>query len=232
MKLRLLLVLGYLGFGMPAAAAVVTLQNIIDLGSMFRFDYRATFAPDEGVIAGSKLIIFDFAGYVGGSVYSTNPDLAAATELVTSTPFITPGYTDDPLIENLVFSYGGGDFHNNGGPFGSFDFSGFGADSDFGDSTPGGVHDVHGEEQSVEFGEYAADYARNRRSAACGQRARTRILGDDRGGVWPAGRCGAASADGCAGAVLMGAGVNPASGRFPSSASMSSSGRARSRRSR
>ena len=113
--------------GAPAGAAVITLESVDDLGANYQFNYAGTLSSDEGAESGSKLIIFDFAGYVDGSIFTPSPDLLGTTELVSATPFITPGYSDDPSIPNLVFTYVGASFHASGGPYAEFDFENFGA---------------------------------------------------------------------------------------------------------
>jgi len=121
-----------LGLAGSANAGVVTLEGITANGANdFTFTYEGTLGPDEGVRSGDRLIIFDFAGYIDGSVFSTIADVQATTEF-TSTDPVTPGYTDDPNLVNLVFTYTGADFRASGGPFGPFDFSGIGARSTFG----------------------------------------------------------------------------------------------------
>lgn len=114
-----------------ASAAVISLESITANGSNYTFSYQGTLGPDEGadVQSGSKLIIFDFAGYVPGSIFSTIADLMPSTELFSNTAFIIPGQTDDPTIENLVFTWTGPDFQTSGGPYAPIDFDGLGADS-------------------------------------------------------------------------------------------------------
>lgn len=121
----------------PAGAAVITLNSVTPEGDYFRFTYGGTLAPDEGVVAQSKLIIFDFAGYVEGSIFSTIADFQGVAELFSDTPFITPGFVDDPTIPNLVFTYTGDPFRASGGPFEPLTLAGFGALSSFGDNVRG-----------------------------------------------------------------------------------------------
>lgn len=115
-------------------AAVVTLGSTTAVGTNTNFTYNATLGPDEGVRAGDRLVIFDFAGYVPGSIFTGSPNLTGATEL-TSTGLITGSQTDDASLLNLVFTYNGPDFRNTGGPFASLDFTGFGAVSTFSSTT-------------------------------------------------------------------------------------------------
>ena len=75
-------------------------------------------------------MIFDFAGYVAGSVSAGiyAADMQASTELTSAlTP--QPGVDDDPLVENLVFRWIGAPFNASGGPFQDVDFAGLTARS-------------------------------------------------------------------------------------------------------
>lgn len=109
----------------PAMSAVAVLESVTPVSDGFQFDYRLTLGPDEGLRAGDKLVIFDFGGYVEGSVFSFG-DVDGTVEF-TSLPFITPGETDDPGIVNLVFTYTGPDLRTSGGPFDALASTGFGA---------------------------------------------------------------------------------------------------------
>ena len=133
MKKWVLAAAAAVAFAGPASAAVVTLQSITNNGpNNFTFNYQGTLGPDEGVRNGDRLIIFDFNGYIAGSVFSTLANVAASVENVSAVPIITPGQTDDPNIPNLVFTYTGPDFQVSGGPYPSIDFNGLGARSIYG----------------------------------------------------------------------------------------------------
>ncbi|MFD1611160.1 PEPxxWA-CTERM sorting domain-containing protein [Sphingomonas tabacisoli] len=120
-------------FAGPASAAVITLQSITNNGpNNFTFNYQGTLNPDEGVRTGDRLIIFDFRGYIAGSVFSNLANVTATVENSSNVPVITPGQSDDPNIPNLVFTYTGPNFQTTGGPFASIDFNGLGARSTFG----------------------------------------------------------------------------------------------------
>jgi hypothetical protein len=109
------------------AAIIPTLGTITAEGSLFRYSYQGTLVGDQGVINGSKLVIFDFAGFAGGMLTPAN--VAASTEF--SSGFFAPGQTDDPNIINLVFTYTGPPFNATGGPFADTNFNGLSALSTF-----------------------------------------------------------------------------------------------------
>jgi hypothetical protein len=129
---KLLLAAGMLGgLATGASAAVIpVLDTVTPDGSDFTFAYTGTLAGDEGLVNGSQLVIFDFAGYVPGSISAVNPDIVPSVEL-TSTLTPPPGFSDDPTLFNLVFTWEGGDFQTSGGPFAEIEFSGLSADSTF-----------------------------------------------------------------------------------------------------
>ncbi|HYZ48598.1 MAG TPA: PEPxxWA-CTERM sorting domain-containing protein [Sphingomonas sp.] len=132
MKKYILGAIAALGLAAPASAAVLTLQGITPSGpNDFTYSYQATLGPDEGVRNGNRFVIFDFAGYIGGSIFSNSPNFALNVENSSPSALVTPGFNDDPSIPNLVFTYTGPDFRNTGGPFSSFDFPSIGAHSTF-----------------------------------------------------------------------------------------------------
>jgi hypothetical protein len=115
-----------------ADAAVITLQSKAQNGpGDFTWTYQGTLGPDEGLRSGDKLIIYDFEGYIDGSIFSPSATVTASTELVSPTGVVSPGFNDDPTLVNLVFTYNGPDFRNTGGPYAPFDFDGLGARSAF-----------------------------------------------------------------------------------------------------
>ncbi|WP_309606575.1 PEPxxWA-CTERM sorting domain-containing protein [Phenylobacterium sp.] len=107
-------VIGFAG----AAHANITpvLTGVTAEGSLFRYTYQITLDSDQGFIFGSKIAIFDFAGFAGG-LTTSNPTFAAGTELFTSGLLTPPAFTDDPTITNLTMTWMDGAFHNTGGPF-------------------------------------------------------------------------------------------------------------------
>jgi hypothetical protein len=140
MKRLLLTACAAFGLATAANASVIpVLDSISPSGTEFEFKYDGTLAGDQGLINGSELIIFDFAGYVPGSISSGiyAADLDAFVELSSSLP---PPFLmiDNPLIPNLVFRWRGGPFHASGGPFLDVDFSGLSARSTLGGAKIGG----------------------------------------------------------------------------------------------
>jgi hypothetical protein len=117
----------------PAGAAVITLEGVTNNGpNDFTFSYQGTLGPDEGLRSGDRLIIYDFGGYIDGSVFTPSPNVIATVEFTSPTGVVQPGFNDDAGIENLVFTYVGPDFRNEGGPFAPLDFNGLGARSTLG----------------------------------------------------------------------------------------------------
>lgn len=117
-------------FAGSANAAVVTLQQVSQNGENdFTFSYQGTLGDDEGLRSGDRLIIYDFNGYIDGSIFAPNEDVVTSVEFTSSTGLVTPGFNDDASVANLVFTYVGADFRNEGGPFTPVSFNGFGARS-------------------------------------------------------------------------------------------------------
>lgn len=109
----------------PTSAAVAILDSVTPVVGGYFFDYRITLGPDEGLRAGDKLVIYDFAGYVPGSIVGAANTIASVE--FTSLPFVTPGESDDPGLVNLVWTYNGPDFQTGGGPYPAIVQGGFGA---------------------------------------------------------------------------------------------------------
>jgi len=120
------------GLAGTAPAAVLTLQDIARNGaSNFTFSYQATLNPDEGLRAGDRFVVFDFAGYIDGSIFSNSSDFSTRAENTTSGALVTPGYNDDAQLTNLVFTYTGPDTRSVG-PLASLNLPLIGARSIFG----------------------------------------------------------------------------------------------------
>lgn len=119
MKKLLLAACASFAFSSGASAAIIpVLDSVTADGTDWIFSYSGTLAGDQGLVPGSKLIIYDFSGYVPGSidagVYAAN--IAASVEL-TSLILPPPNQDDNPLIPNLVFTWTGAPFNASGGPF-------------------------------------------------------------------------------------------------------------------
>jgi hypothetical protein len=126
-------VIALIGLAPAAHAAVIPILDTVTLvGTDFEFSYSGTLSGDTGLVDGNRLVIFDFRGYVPGSISSGiyAADITAFTEL-TSSLLLPPGYTDDPSIPNLVFRWDGSPFNASGGPFADVSFSGLTARSVF-----------------------------------------------------------------------------------------------------
>lgn len=126
--------------GSAAQASVIPfLGSVTPDGSNFKFSYTGQLAPDEGVMSGNRLVIVDFAGYVPGSVFSTLPNVTASvSNTLPAGMLLDPGFTDNPSIPDLIFTYTGPNFQTSGGPFPSIvNFSGLGADSTLGGNVAG-----------------------------------------------------------------------------------------------
>ena len=119
------------------ASIIPTLTNVTPDGSNFDWLYQGTLAGDQGLTDGSRLVIFDFKGYVPGSVFSPYANVTASVENVTTGLLLPPGRTDDASLVNLVFTYHGPDFETSGGPFPDINFNGLMAKSTFSDLAQG-----------------------------------------------------------------------------------------------
>jgi hypothetical protein len=129
--------------GAAHASIIPVLTSVTAEGDLFRFSYQGTLAGDAGVTDGSRLVIFDFAGFAGG-LEAPSPFITATTELTTvfypglDGVLPSPPHDDDPLIPNLVFVWNGPDFHTSGGPFTDINFDGLSALSTFSGIRPDG----------------------------------------------------------------------------------------------
>jgi hypothetical protein len=121
------------------ASVIPVLDSITPDGSDFLFSYDGQLAPDQGVMAGDQLVILDFAGYIAGSVHSTLPNVTATvSNTLPAGLLLDPGFTDNPSIPDLVFTYNGPPVDVSGGPFPSIiDFSGLTAESLYSQQTTG-----------------------------------------------------------------------------------------------
>jgi hypothetical protein len=113
--------------GAANAAVIPVLMDVSAEGDLYRFTYEATLSADAGVTEGNRLVIYDFAGFAGG-FETPSPFIALSTELLTPL-FPAPGgllpavpNDDNPLVENLVFTWTGPDFQTDGGPYPPINF--------------------------------------------------------------------------------------------------------------
>jgi hypothetical protein len=98
--------LGALVASAPAHSAVIYLDAVTAVGSNFRYDYSVEFARDEGIESGSSFAIYDFNGYVPGSIKSDYPGFVTSrVERFSDLPK-SPNFTDDNTF-NLRFTYNG-----------------------------------------------------------------------------------------------------------------------------
>lgn len=117
------------GAATPASAIVIFLSGApTAVPGGFEFSYQGNFSNDEGIQTGSALVIFDFAGYIDGSVFSPYADISAMVEFVSSDLPTSPDFTDDPSLYNLRFTYTGADTLDMSG----IDFAGLTARSTLG----------------------------------------------------------------------------------------------------
>lgn len=108
----------------PAGAATVMLAGVADdANGRTRFAYRADLGARDALHRGSTIVIYDFGGYIDGSIFATGGDLAGSIEMVSALPRVD-GLADDPTLVNLVFTFVGSPTRNIDG---SFDLGGFGA---------------------------------------------------------------------------------------------------------
>lgn len=135
MKMCVFAAVAAVGLAGSADAAVLTLQSISNNGPNDNtFNYQATLGGDEGLRSGDRIVLFDFGGYIAGSIFTPNANFVGSSELTSSDP-VTPGFTDDASLSNLVFTYVGPDFRFPGGPLDSLDINGLGARSTFSSTT-------------------------------------------------------------------------------------------------
>jgi hypothetical protein len=125
--------------GSAQASIIPILATVSPDGSNFKFTYDGQLATDQGVKAGNELVIIDFAGYVPGTVFSPYSNVSASiSNTLPAGLLLNPGFTDNPLIPDLVFTYTGPDFETSGGPYPTLTtFAGLSADSTFSRTTVG-----------------------------------------------------------------------------------------------
>jgi hypothetical protein len=98
-----------------ANAVVIFLDSVVAEGGNYRYTYSAEFSNGEGIQNGSTLAIFDFGGYVPGSITTASSALTGTTP--NSSGLASIGFTDDASIPNLQFTYNGSTQDLAGGRF-------------------------------------------------------------------------------------------------------------------
>ena len=74
----------------------------------YTYSYTATIAPGDVIGTGDFFRIYDFSGYVPGSISAPAGWAASvATSNPTPPPNVILSHGDDPLIPNLIFTYTG-----------------------------------------------------------------------------------------------------------------------------
>jgi len=147
MKAKMLGIVAGLALSISASADIIpALANVSTTGPMYTWNYMAALTSDESLDPGATsgnscsnapcnppgtfFTIYDFAGYVPGSISATAAGWTAAPQLVGKTPQnISP--TDNPNLTNLVFTYTGAVIA------GPMTFSGFSAQSIYNTMTTG-----------------------------------------------------------------------------------------------
>ena len=99
------------------ASIIPSLMSVTAEGDLFRYTYQSTLAADQGVTAGSKLVIFDFAGFSGGVQMPSVPAGFIVFTTEATSGLFSPGNTDSAAIDNLVFTWNGPDFRTTGGEY-------------------------------------------------------------------------------------------------------------------
>ncbi len=69
----------------------------------FTWGYSLSIGQNESISNGNYFIVYDFAGLQGTPTAPV--DWAASTQFTSPSPSVILSYTDDPTIENLVFTY-------------------------------------------------------------------------------------------------------------------------------
>jgi hypothetical protein len=98
----------FAGFANATITPVLDAGNPTADGGNWLYTYTINVSADEQLngSSGTYFTIYDFAGYVGGTVAATAPNWTAAVLLTGETPS-KQIVTDDPGIYNLVYTYTG-----------------------------------------------------------------------------------------------------------------------------
>jgi hypothetical protein len=140
---KLLLTVAALALSTAAQASVIpTLTSVTPVGSDFFFSYSGYLSGDTGLVHGDQLDIFNFLGYVPGSITTGGIADVSAT-VTTGNPSglaLPPGFTIIPGSTTLVFTWVGPPYNASGGPFPITLFNGIGAESIYGASALDGAY--------------------------------------------------------------------------------------------
>src|SRR5690242_20192114 len=94
--------------GRAEASFTVTLASTAPSGSNFNYNYVATIAAGDQLQTGDFFRIYDFAGYVAGSVVAPAGWSVSVINLnPTPPPNVNVFLGDDPALANLTFTYTG-----------------------------------------------------------------------------------------------------------------------------
>lgn len=97
----------FAGFANATITPVLDAGNPTVDGSNYLYTYTIGLSQDEQLgTSGTYFTIYDFAGYVSGTVSATAPNWTA-TALLTGTTPSNQLVTDDPAVWNLVYTYSG-----------------------------------------------------------------------------------------------------------------------------
>lgn len=102
--------------GAANASIIPVLTGVAAEGANFRYTYNITLDGDQGLTAGSKLAIYDFAGYAD-SFATSDPNWAVSTPATNPELLTFPGQTDSPTINNLVITWTGANYRTTGGEY-------------------------------------------------------------------------------------------------------------------
>jgi hypothetical protein len=93
----------------PAHAALsVTLDSTSPAGANTLFNYSIDLATGDIINSGNFFRIYDFGGYVSGSITApTGWTASVSLSNPTPPPNVLLSYGDDPTIPNLIFTYTG-----------------------------------------------------------------------------------------------------------------------------
>jgi hypothetical protein len=141
MKKLLLTVATVMAATATQASIIPTLTSVTPTGSDFTFTYSGYLSGDTGLKPGNQLDIFNFLGYVPGSISADgNPVSVSVTTGNPSGLPLPPGFTFLPGAVTLVFTYTGPPYRTSGGPYDFTNFTGLSAESIYGGSALDGAY--------------------------------------------------------------------------------------------